>query len=238
MIQLSVVIPAYNEGRRIDSTIEAIKQFLIQKRWEYEIIVVNDGSSDDTPAVVERSFGGFGERCQLLSNATNRGKGYSVKRGMLGAKGEYVLFTDADLSTPIAEAEKLLEPLKNGFDLAIGSRALRESKVEIHQNWVREAMGKIFNCFARLLTFKGIYDSQCGFKCFKREAAQKLFSMQKIDGFTFDAEIIYLAQKLGYRIKEVPVIWRNSPSSKVRIFSDPLKMFLDLTRIRMLHFRR
>jgi dolichyl-phosphate beta-glucosyltransferase len=172
---------------------------------------------------------------KLLENGVNRGKGFSVRRGVLESTGDLVLFSDADISTPIEEFGKLESELKDGYDLAIGSRGLKDSKIEIRQTWVREHMGKIFNFLARLLTFKGIRDSQCGFKCFKKGAAKKLFSEQKIEGFCFDAEIIYLAQKKGYKIKEVPVRWRNSSKSKLHIVSDPLKMFLDLVKIRFLH---
>lgn len=154
---------------------------------------------------------------------------------MMEALGEFVLFCDADLSTPIEEVEKMLKALENGADVAFGSRAMPESDVQIHQNFVRETMGKIFNLFARVFAFRGIRDSQCGFKCFKRQVAREIFSRAKIDGFCFDAEIAYLAQRLGYIIQEVPVIWRNEPESKVHIVSDPLKMFCDLLRIRWLH---
>lgn len=235
MPYLSVVIPAYNEEKRIGRTLVAIRKFLQEKHWDYELIVVDDGSSDQTAHIVKHAFSGVHDRHRLISNERNRGKGYSVRRGMLEANGEFILFTDADLSTPIEEVVKLLDSLLNGFDLAIGSRALHGSQVEVHQNFIREMMGKIFNRISRWFLFKEIRDSQCGFKCFKHDPAKALFSSQKVDGFAFDAEIVYLAQKLGYKICEVPVIWRNSVASKVQILSDPLKMFSDLIRIRFLH---
>lgn len=236
-MKLSVVIPAFNEETRIGSSLEAVQNFLSAKGWDYELIVVDDGSSDKTQEVVKVHFHNDSYSKRLICNDGNRGKGYSVRRGMLEAQGECILFTDADLSTPIQEVEKLMEVLSAGYDIAIGSRALVESQVVVHQNLLRELMGKVFNLIARLLTFKGIRDSQCGFKLFRKTVAHHLFSLQKIDGFSFDAEIVYLAQKLGYRIKEVSILWSNSPASKVQIFRDPVRMLRDLIRIRFYHLK-
>ena len=236
-MKISLIIPAFNEENRIAKSIRSIGDFFSKKNWEFEIIVVDDGSRDKTVEVVNREWDKIGGTKKLLQNSANRGKGYSVRKGMLEATGDYLIFTDADLSSPIEEAEKLIRVLEEGCSIVIASRALRNSQVEIHQNIVRETMGKIFNCLARFLTFKGIHDSQCGFKGFRREAAQRLFSLAKIDGFAFDAEIIYLAQKFGYSIKEIPVVWRNSPASKVHMISDPVNMILDLFRIRLYHLR-
>ncbi|OGW79430.1 MAG: hypothetical protein A3G33_03325 [Omnitrophica bacterium RIFCSPLOWO2_12_FULL_44_17] len=234
-MKLSIVIPCYNEEQRIGKSLETIHSFVRNINIEHEIIVVDDGSSDRTCEVVLNCCGGENETHRLLRNEKNRGKGYSVRRGVLEATGDYILFSDADLSTPIEEALRLIAKLEDGFDVAIGSRALPNSKVEIRQNFFRELMGKIFNKIARLLTFKGIKDSQCGFKCFKREAAKKIFSLQKLDGFSFDVEVIYLAQKIGFKVAEIPVIWRNSTASKVNVVADPIKMFFDLIKIRVMH---
>lgn len=236
-MKLSIIIPAFNEEARIGKSVENILQYLLGKDWDCEVIVVDDGSTDRTIEVVRNAFGGFDAHKRIIRNERNRGKGFSVKRGMLEAAGDFFLFTDADLSTPINEVEKMISVLNEGTDVAIGSRDLSDSQVEVHQNFLRELMGKVFNKLARLLTFKGIQDSQCGFKLFKRDAAKEIFSLQKMDGFSFDVEIVYLAQKLGYRVQEVPVVWRNSPASRVNVLSDPLKMLLDLFRIRLIHLK-
>lgn len=230
---LSVVIPAYNEEKRIAGTLDAILAFLKSHCYESEIIISDDGSQDRTVFIAKEKLRDFPHR--ILTVSCNRGKGHAVRQGMLAAKGQYILFTDADLSTPIEEVSRFLGFLEKGQDIVIGSRALPGAKIEIHQNCMREVMGKIFNVIARACTFQGIRDSQCGFKCFKREAAQKLFGIQKLDGFSFDVEIVFLAQKLGYRILELPVLWRNSAQSRVRVFYDPLRMFLDVLKIRRLH---
>lgn len=231
---LSIVVPAYNEENRIATTLDEIRRYVMDRpSLAAEIIVVDDGSTDRTASVAEQKLAGL--KHQVIRNEKNRGKGYSVRRGVLTAAGKVILFTDADLSTPMEEYQKFEAALQEGFDVVIGSRALPDSQIDIHQNAVRECMGKIFNRIAQLLTFKGIKDSQCGFKCFKHKAARHIFSLQKIDGFSFDAEALYLAQQLGYRIQETPVVWRNSPASRVRLASDPLKMFFDLFRICYLH---
>jgi dolichyl-phosphate beta-glucosyltransferase len=232
-VHLSVVIPAFNEEKRLPQTLAAVMVFLKRQPYTSEIIVSDDGSQDRTVQIAGEFLRDFPH--QILVTPQNRGKGHAVRRGMLAATGDYVLFTDADLSTPIEEAERFLEHLEKDQDVVIGSRALPGSQVEIRQNFLRETMGKVFNFLAQAWTFKGVHDSQCGFKGFRREAAQKLFRLQKLDGFSFDVEIVYLAQKSGLRLLELPVIWRNSTQSRVRIFRDPLKMFWDILRIRRLH---
>ncbi len=232
-LNLSVIIPAYNEALRLPASLRQIVSFLRQQKFSSEVIVVDDGSQDQTCELAASALEGFPHR--ILKNPGNRGKGYSVRSGMLAADGEYLLFSDADLSTPIEEVLPFLGHLQAGYDVVLGSRALDRSAVEVRQNFLRELMGKTFNRIAQLLTFKGIKDSQCGFKAFRREAGKDLFSRQKLEGFGFDVEIVYLAQRLGYKILEAPVIWRNSTQSKVRIFSDSLNMFLDLLRIRWSH---
>ncbi|MFA6601113.1 MAG: dolichyl-phosphate beta-glucosyltransferase [Candidatus Omnitrophota bacterium] len=231
--RLSVVIPAYNEERRIGTSLRDIVAFLKSRAYKSEIIVADDGSTDGTLAVCERELAGFPHR--LIRNTVNHGKGFVVRQGMLEADGDAILFTDADLSTPIEEVTRFMAALDEGYEIVIGSRALAGARIEIRQNFFRELMGKIFNRLARLATFKGILDSQCGFKCFSREAAKALFSAQKLDGFSFDVEILFLAQWQGRRILETPVIWRNSANSRVQLIRDPLAMFLDLLRIRRIH---
>jgi dolichyl-phosphate beta-glucosyltransferase len=233
MPHLSVVIPAFNEEKRLPQTLMAVMDFLKRQPYASEIIVSDDGSQDRTVALAKELLKTFPS--QILVTPQNRGKGNAVRQGMLAATGAYVLFTDADLSTPIEEVSRFLVHLEKNQDIVIGSRALRASQVEVRQNFLRETMGKVFNLLAQAWAFKGVHDSQCGFKCFRREAAQKLFSLQKLDGFSFDVEIVYLAQKLGYRLLELPVIWRNSAQSRVQVFRDPLMMFWDVLRIRSLH---
>lgn len=235
-MKFSVIIPAYNEEHRIGQTLRAIDEFIRARNLDCELIVVDDGSSDRTAEVVRQEFAemGGGNR-RLLLNGRNRGKGFSVRRGMLEARGDFLLFSDADLSTPIEELDKLKTAMDEGCDIAIGSRSVPGSRVEIHQNFMREMMGKIFNRIARFLTFRAIQDSQCGFKGFKREAAYDLFGSSRIDGFSFDAEILFLAQQRGYKVKEIPVIWRNSSASKVEILRDPIKMLWELFLIRVWH---
>lgn len=231
---LSVVIPAYNEEARLGNTLDAVMQFLKSQSYPSEIIVVDDGSRDNTVNLAAQKLQGFPS--SVVQYGANRGKGYAVKQGMMKAEGEFILFSDADMSTPIEEASRFLDLLKNqGYDVVIGSRALEDSDVQIRQNIFRQAIGVIFNRLARLLSFRGIHDSQCGFKCFRRDAAKDLFGRQKLDGFSFDAEILYLAQTRGYKIFEAPVIWRNSAQTRVQLLTDPLNMFLDLLRIRWLH---
>lgn len=230
-IYLSIVIPVYNEEEIIISTLEQIVKYLQIQKFLWEIIVVDDGSRDQTVKKIWE-FIVTHPQISLLSNPYNHGKGYVVRQGMLKAKGEYILFSDADLSTPIQELKKLLFYLEKGYDIAIGSRALREPGVKVICPLSREFIGKIFNFLVRHLVLPGIMDTQCGFKCFRRDVAHNLFKRQKIDGFSFDVEILYLARLFGYRIKEISVNWYYSSSSKVNVFRDSLKMFRDVLEIR------
>ena len=232
-VDVSIVIPAYNEEERIGPTLDSIVRYFRNRNLSFEIIVVDDGSVDRTKDISGLKLTEIEH--QILINSSNHGKGFSVRRGILSSKGKHILFVDSDLSTPIEDYEKLESSLNNGYDLVIGSRGVSTSDVQIHQNILRETMGKTFNLIARLLSFQNIRDSQCGFKAFKQEPAKLIFERQKIDGFCFDVEVLFLAQKMGYRIQEVGVRWRNSPKSKVHIFLDPIKMFLDLFKIRWLH---
>jgi len=232
-IYLSVIIPAYNERERLGGTLDRIGNYLSPMDYEWEIIVVDDGSEDDTALITSRAAASD-KRIRLVSNGANRGKGYSVRNGVAHARGEFILFSDADLSTPIEDIEKLFPyVLYEGFDIAIGSRALKDSDVRIHQPWYRELMGKIYNKIVRILVLRGLKDTQCGFKLFKADAAKEIFPLGRIDRFSFDVEVLYIARKKGRRIAEVPVTWYNSPRSRVSIVSDPFQMFLDIVRIRL-----
>jgi len=229
---LFVIIPAYNEEARIKNTLEKIHSYLKNQDYTYEIIIVNDGSTDNTWALVNEIAQKIKE-VRILKNEKNRGKGFTIKKGFLNAKGKYLLFTDADLSTPIEEVEKLISWLKKGYDIAIGSRALKESHIQIHQPWYRELAGRIFNLFVQAMAVPGIKDTQCGFKCFTQKAALEICERQKIEKFSFDVEMLYIGRKLGYKIKEVPICWFNNPHTKVNFLKDGYRMCLDLIRIRL-----
>ncbi len=230
---LSIVIPAYNEARRLPATLDAIARYLKDSRWtSAEVVVVDDGSTDDTRQVAE-SHPASGGRVRVIANPGNRGKGYSVRHGMLEATGEWILFSDADLSAPIEELDKLFEAVTGQeSEVAIGSRALDRSLIGVHQSGFREQAGRIFNLFMRLLIGLPFWDTQCGFKLFSKRAAREIFRRQRIDGFGFDAEALFIARKLGFRILEVPVRWNHVEGTKVSMFSDSINMFLDLVRIR------
>lgn len=229
---LSIIIPAYNEEKRLIPTLRKICAYLSRQDFSYEIIAVDDGSSDDTLKIM-KDFARSNEHVVVLSNGQNRGKGYTVRNGMLAAQGRYVFFTDADLSTPIDEIEKCLPYLENGYDVVIGSRSLPDSDIVIHQPWYRETMGKIFNLLVNIVLLKGIIDTQCGFKGFKREAAQRIFSRCMINGFSFDVEALYLARKCNLKIKEVPIRWENSTLSKVSPIKHSIQMFKDLLGVKI-----
>jgi dolichyl-phosphate beta-glucosyltransferase len=230
--EISVVIPAYNEELRCKSTLPQLWGALNRRFATFEVIVVDDGSNDNTARVVSQ-FSDSHHNVRLISYPENRGKGYAVRRGVLAAKGRYILFSDADLSTPVREVRKLLLALKEGYDIAIGSRARRSAKILERQPLYRICMGKIFNKFVRLLTVSGISDTQCGFKCFHGAAAREIFPYCRIDGFSFDVEVLYIAKQKGMRIKEVGVLWKNSPLSKVHPVFHSLQMLRDLFVIRL-----
>jgi dolichyl-phosphate beta-glucosyltransferase len=233
---LSIVIPAYNEALRIGRTLDRIDEYLKGYGPSYEIIVVDDGSTDDTEKVVRKAAEKH-PAIILLQNVMNKGKGYSVKRGVLASRGRFVLMSDADLSTPIEEIGRLYKALKEGYDVAIGSRSVSGSKILKRQTWYRQLMGKTFNKIVQAVAVAGIRDTQCGFKLFKGDAARKVFARQRIERFAFDVEALYLAKQMGLSIREVPVIWMNSPDSKVSIFKDSLQMLQDLLKIRFYHSR-
>jgi len=224
--ELSIIIPAYNEARRLPGTLDRIESYLTDRRLNAEVIVVDDGSTDPTADVVRRRATAW-PALRLVSAPRNSGKGSAVQRGMAAASGGYRLFTDADLSVPIEELDKLLGPLHNGAAVAIASRGLRDSDVQLHQPWYRETMGKAFNFLVRLFVLSGVHDTQCGFKAFTAESAQRVFPPLQTPGFGFDVEVLYRARQAGYKIAEVPTRWINSPATTVRT-RQGLQAFLDL----------
>ena len=225
---LSIVIPAYNEARRIRDTLERVLRFRQQKPYVVELIVVDDGSTDQTIETVSEFPG-----VRLVRNDRNHGKGYTVRHGVLEATGKYVLFTDADLSTPIEETDKLLSALqRDGADAAVGSRALQRELIGVHQPWLREMGGRFFNLLVRAFTGLKLYDTQCGFKLFNRDSTRWAFEKLRIEGFGFDPELLFLIERDGGRIVEVPVRWNDNPATKVRFLRDSAEMFLDLIAIR------
>lgn len=233
MPYLSIVIPAYNEETRLPGTLRTVLDYLERTYpGQFEILVVDDGSSDRTAALTEEIARQRGE-VRLLRNPGNRGKGYSVRHGMLEARGDWVLFTDADLSAPIEELEKLRAAVeRERAAIAIGSRALDRSLIGVHQPWWREWAGRIFNGIMRVIVGLPFRDTQCGFKLFRRDAVETIFPRQRIERFGFDVEVLYLARKLGFRTVEVPVRWNHAEGTRVSMLRDSLDMFLDLLRVR------
>ncbi len=234
--RLTVVIPIYNEEKHILGTLSRLEAYRTVKGQSWEILVANDGSTDGTAALVEDFIRAKNlPHIRLLSSEKNRGKGAAARMGMTAASAEYVLMTDVDLSTPIKEVDKLVNELDRGADVAIGSRAVKARGCDVRQSFKRALSGRIFNFFVQLLVLRGIGDTQCGFKCFRRAAAADLFAAQKIDGFSFDVEVLYLARKRGYKIAEVPVMWSQGLHSKVDLFRDSIRMMGDLFRIKSFH---
>ena len=235
MIYLSIIIPAYNEEKRITSALARVLDYLSTKNYAWEIILVDDGSTDRTTDAARKAV--KDKRLKVIKNPINKGKGYSVKKGILASKGEIILFSDADLSTPIEELDKILLWIDEGYNIVIGSRGLADSIIEAPQPWHRQTMGKAFNLLVRLLVLDGFIDTQCGFKCFKRDAAVQVFTLQRLRGFAFDVEVLYIAKKLGLRIKDVPVRWINSPDSRVGIIGGSLSMLLELLKIKFYEWK-
>ncbi|HEU4390794.1 MAG TPA: dolichyl-phosphate beta-glucosyltransferase [Blastocatellia bacterium] len=234
---VSIVIPAYNEESRIGPTLDEVLRFLSAQPYASEVVIVDDGSTDRTPEIVAGEIGRYaaaGCELRVFTNKPNRGKGYSVRRGITESRGVVALFTDADLSSPIAESSKLINPITEGqVDVAFGSRAIDRSLIGVHQPLLREYGGRVFNLIVKAITWLPYNDTQCGFKAFRRELALPVFQLQRIERFGFDPEILYIARKLGLRLAEVPVIWNNSEGTKVSFLRDSVKMVVDLFRIRL-----
>jgi dolichyl-phosphate beta-glucosyltransferase len=229
--QYSIVIPVYNESARIGRALSDVLRVLDEKRWDAEVIVVNDGSSDNTAAIIE-SFAARDKRVRLLQNPRNCGKGFSVRNGLLHAAGNILMFTDADLSAPMEEAERLFTAIRDGADVAIGSRWLQRSRQTIHQPLYRQIFGRCFNMVTRMVMRLPFADTQCGFKAFRRNAAQTIFQLQRIERWGFDPEILFIALKRGYNIKEVPVTWGHDERSRISYLRDGLKMLEELVYVR------
>jgi len=227
---LSIIIPSYNEELRLPATLERIAAYLSTYAREAEILVVDDGSKDGTAAVAE-SLRNTIPTLRVISNGANRGKGYSVRRGMQEARGRIALFTDADLSAPIEEAGKLIDALET-YDVAIGSRAMDRSLITVHESPFREFAGIIFNKIVQSVLWLPFVDTQCGFKAFRRERCGIIFEQQTIERFGFDPELLYLARHHGLRAVEIPVRWGHSPATKVSMLHDSIQMFIDIFTIR------
>jgi glycosyltransferase involved in cell wall biosynthesis len=231
--QYSIVVPAYNERARIGATLEQILEHLRAQKWSAEIVVVNDGSRDETASFVGQ-FAAEHPEVRLIENPGNQGKGYAVRNGMLNARGKVLLFTDADLSSPITEADKLFAALENGADVAIGSRWMDPTLQFQRQSLKRQIMSRAFNLFTRAILTFPYHDTQCGFKAFTRHAAEKIFPLQRITRWGFDAEIIYLAHHMKLKVAEVPVAWGHDERSKIHPWRDGFYMGLDTLKIRWL----
>jgi dolichyl-phosphate beta-glucosyltransferase len=228
--ELSIIIPAYNEEARLPGTLEKVANYIATHDRKTEVLVVDDGSQDKTAKVAE-TFKSTIPFLRVISNGMNRGKGYSVRHGIQEATGRIALFTDADLSAPIEEADKLIQALAS-YDLAIGSRALDRSMISVHESSFREFAGIVFNKIVRLILRLPFVDTQCGFKAFLRERCQILFEQQTIERFGFDPELLYLARHHGLRAREIPVRWGHSPATKVSMLRDSVQMFIDVFQIR------
>lgn len=233
-VLLTVVIPAFNEASRIPQSLQASEEYCLSLGIAYEILVVDDGSTDDT-AIVVRQFQTKNPCVRLVSYSPNRGKGYAVRQGILQAKGEFVLYMDADLSTPMDEFSQFLPHLENGVPVVIGTRKHPEAEILKHQPLWRESMGKAFTRLSNLILGLRVSDFTCGFKVFHHDAALRIFKSVTLPGWAFDSEMLFLAHRFGFSIAEVPVRWANSPESKVRIVRATANAFIDLFRIRLNH---
>jgi len=230
-LQLSIVIPAYNESARIENALARVMNCIAALGWNAEVLVVDDGSVDSTAAIVHRWMSQYAN-LRLIQNPGNRGKGYSVRNGLLQASGDVVLFTDADLSSPLEEATRLIDAIHDGADVAIGSRWLDRTRQTIHQPLYRRFFGRCFNWVTRTIMGLPFKDTQCGFKAFRRQAAQVIFRLQTIERWGFDPEILFIARKLKYVIREVPVTWGHDERSRLSYLKDGMRMLQDMAAIR------
>jgi glycosyltransferase involved in cell wall biosynthesis len=228
----SIILPAFNESSRLAASLEKALAFVRKQRWSVEIIVVNDGSRDDT-AEIAKGFMLQAPEIRLLENPGNRGKGYSVRNGMLNASGEILLFSDADFSSPIEESVKLIDAIAQGADVAFGSRWLLAETQTLRQSLLRQFVGRVYNLLLRLVLGLPYKDTQCGFKACTRRAAEVIFTRQQIEGWGFDPELLFIARKFGLKMTEVPVVWANDDRSKVNLIVDGFKMFYELLKIRV-----
>ncbi|MDE1160576.1 MAG: glycosyltransferase family 2 protein [Acidobacteriaceae bacterium] len=229
--RLSIVIPAYNEAQRIEDTLERVVLAVAQRQWDAEVLVVDDGSTDETIDIIHRWMDRY-QYIKLVQNPGNRGKGFSVRNGLLQAAGEIVMFTDADLSAPIEEAERLFKALEAGADVAIGSRWLDKQRQIVHQPLYRRFFGRCFNYVTRKFIGLPYKDTQCGFKAFKHDAAQVIFRLQTIERWGFDPEILFIARRLRFKIVEVPVTWGHDERSRISYLKDGMKMLEEMAQIR------
>ena len=227
----SIVIPAYNERARIIATLQSVVACVREKHWDAEVIVVNDGSTDETAEIV-RNFAANASEVRLMENPSNRGKGYSVRNGLLHARGEIVMFSDADLSAPIEEADRLFAAIDAGADIAIGSRWLATSRQTHRQPLYRQFFGRCFNALTRMVMRLPYADTQCGFKAFTRDAAQTVFQLQTIERWGFDPEILFIARKRRYKVAEVPVSWAHDARTRISYLRDGLQMLKELAIVR------
>lgn len=230
---LSIVIPAYNEEKRIGRTLEVTFEYLSAQSYDSEVLVVNDGSSDRTADVVRQFINQTSGRLRLIENPGNLGKGYAIRNGMMQARGQIILFYDADLATPTSEIPKVISPIaENRYDIVFGSRAIDRSLIGTHQSFMREFIGRAGNWIQYLLTGLNFKDTQCGFKAFSHLATQKIFPLQQINGFGFDPEILFIAKKQGWRMLETAVRWNHVEGSKVNPISSPIKVLFEIATIR------
>lgn len=231
---ISIIIPAFEESARLGDSIRQILSFIKDEKLNAELIIVDDGSKDDTTAVAKKVCAEFPElETKVIRYEKNRGKGFAVKTGLLEARGEVALFSDADLSTPIGELPKLVEPIQAGeYDVTFGSRALDRSLIGTHQPWRREQGGKVFNLIVRTLTGLPFWDTQCGFKAFRMSKFRPLLDLMTVDRFGFDVEFLYVAYFKGLRLKEIPVRWDHCDGTKVSVFRDSQRMFNEVRLIR------
>jgi len=235
---LSIVIPAYNEESKIIATLESIIDFLSKKNYSYEIIVVDDGSRDNTYHIT-KNFAEKNKNVLVLKNQKNEGKGSAIKKGVMSAQGEYILFMDADHSTPINEIDKMLSWLESNkhYGFVFGSRYVNGAKILIKEPFLRILLGKIYHYIVKIFILRGVKDYNCGFKVFRKEVAKTLFSQLSCKDYTFDVELLLLSKLLGYRFKEIPVVWTHNIHSKVRPFIDGIKSFFGILKIKINYYR-